>query len=135
MRHLRSVKRFVGKLVAFVVLATLALVLFGFVAMSLWNWLMPALFGLKTVTFWQAVGLLMLARLLLGSFRGSHGGSFRGRQWRMRMLERWEQMTPEEREAFRAGLRGRSGRETFSASLGGRSRRCAPPPPAEQPTA
>jgi hypothetical protein len=121
MRHQRSVKRFAGKFVAFVVLAAVAMALFGFVAMSLWNWLMPALFGLKMVTFWQAVGLLVLARLLLGSFRGGHGGSFRGRQWRARMLERWEQMTPEERDAFRAGLRDRCGRGA--------------PPAAEQPTA
>ena len=76
---------------------------FGFVVMSLWNWLMPALFGLPAVGFWQALGLLVLARVLFGGFRG---GPSRHMRWRHRMRERWERMTPEERERFREGLRG-----------------------------
>jgi hypothetical protein len=71
---------------------------------SLWNWLMPELFGWKTITFWQTLGLLFLSRLLLGGFRGFRGRSPRGPYWRRRMRERWEQMTPEERERFRARL-------------------------------
>ena len=34
----------------------------------LWNWLMPAMFGLQTVTFWQALGLLVLSKILFGGF-------------------------------------------------------------------
>jgi hypothetical protein len=78
--------------------------LFGFVVMSLWNWLMPALFSLGTITFWQAIGLLILSRILFGGFRGRPY-----RHWRHRMMERWEQMSPEEREKFRAGMRSRWG--------------------------
>lgn len=79
--------------------------LFGYVVMSLWNWLMPVLFSLPPVTFWQAIGLLFLSRILLGGFRGgSHG-----RRWRHRMMERWEEMSPEERERFREGMRHRWG--------------------------
>jgi hypothetical protein len=91
------------KITFFVVLAMLAL---SFVLMSLWNWLMPALFGLRMISFWQALGLLVLSKILLGGFRGRPGG---GMHWRRRMMERWEQMTPEEREKFRQGMRGRSG--------------------------
>ena len=77
----------------------------GWVVMSLWNGLMPPLFGLKALHFWQAVGLLILARILFGGFgRGHHGGHFRHRQ---RMIQRWEAMTPEERESFKHGFRGR----------------------------
>ena len=39
---------------------------------QLWNWLAPSLFGWRTITFWQGVGLLVLCRLLFGSF-GGHG--------------------------------------------------------------
>jgi hypothetical protein len=46
--------------------------LFGYVVMLLWNWLMPDLFGLKTIVFWQAVGIIILAKLLFGGFSG-HG--------------------------------------------------------------
>jgi hypothetical protein len=86
--------------------AVLALALFGFVVMQLWNWLLPALFGWKTIGFWQAAALLVLTRILFGGF--GRRGHMHGR-WRARMRERWEQMTPEEREKFRAGLRGRCG--------------------------
>ena len=82
-----------------------AFTLFGFVASRLWNGLMPSLFGLRTITFWQAVGLVVLGRLLFGGFRPGFGGP----PWRRHMMARWEQMTPEEREKFRAGMRGRCG--------------------------
>ncbi|RPI21304.1 MAG: hypothetical protein EHM61_25090 [Acidobacteria bacterium] len=76
---------------------------FGFVVMSLWNWLMPAIFGLREIGYWQAWGLMILSRILFGGFRmGGPGG-----HWRHRMKERWEQMTPEEREKFRQGFYGR----------------------------
>ena len=52
----------------------LALFMFlvGKLVMSLWNWLLPPLFGLPAITFWQGLGLLMLCRILFGGF-GSHG--------------------------------------------------------------
>ncbi len=85
----------------FVVLAALAAALVGFIVMQLWNWLLPPLFGWKVLGYWQAVGLLVLTRILFGGLRGRRG--WHG-PWRSRMRERWEQMTPEEREKFRAGL-------------------------------
>ncbi len=51
--------------------------LFGYVVMLLWNWLLPAIFGLGTITFWQAVGIVILAKLLFGGFGGSSGKSGR----------------------------------------------------------
>ena len=58
------------RVLKFVLLGTLAAAVFSFVVMSLWNWLMPALFGWHTVTFWQALGLLVLSKLFFGGFRG-----------------------------------------------------------------
>ncbi len=40
--------------------------------MFLWNHLLPPLFGLKALTFWQAGGLLLLCRLLFGRFNRGH---------------------------------------------------------------
>jgi len=72
----------------------------------LWNWLAPTLFAWRQITFWQALGLLALCRILFGG----HGGRGFGRShMRRRMEERWERMTPEEREKFRQGFRGRCG--------------------------
>jgi hypothetical protein len=42
----------------------------GLVSLALWNALMPAIFGLPAINFWQALGLLLLSRLLLGRFGG-----------------------------------------------------------------
>jgi len=79
----------------------------GTVVMLLWNWLLPTLFGLRSITFWQAIGLLALCRILFGGFR--LGGAHRS-NYRRRMAERWERMTPEEREKLRQGFQGRCGR-------------------------
>ncbi len=90
----------------FVLFAALFVTVFGFVVLSLWNWLMPALFGWHLINFWQAVGILVLSKILFGGFRGHPS---RHMYWRRRMMERWEQMTPEEREKFRQGMHGRCG--------------------------
>jgi len=91
--------------------AILGILLFIFIGgelvLHLWNWLLPSLFGWRQITFWQAIGLLALCRILFGgvSGRGFHRSNWRGR----RMAERWQHMTPEEREKFRQGMRGRCG--------------------------
>lgn len=92
------------KIVFFVALAVAAI---GAAIMLLWNALLPDLFGLQTIGFLQAVGLLVLSRILLGGVRGGWG--HRG-HWRARFAERWEQMSDEERAQFRAGMRHRCGR-------------------------
>jgi hypothetical protein len=100
-------------------LAPLTIVIFiaigGEVVLHLWNWLLPALFGWQEITFWQAIGLLALCRILFGG--GGFGGrGFYGSNFRRRMAGRWERMTPEEREKFRQGMRSRCG---FEAPTGG----------------
>jgi hypothetical protein len=89
------------RLLKFLPLMVLFLALVGFVVMGLWNWLMPALFGWKPIGYWQAWGLLILGRILFG---GLHGGGGQSGHWRHRMKERWEKMTPGERERFRQEL-------------------------------
>lgn len=79
--------------------------LFGLLVKSLWNWLMPELFGLHPITFWQALGVWLLSRILLAGFQGR--GRSRDRRWRAHLIDRWERMTPEEREKFRERLRHR----------------------------
>ena len=92
--------------------ASLAIAIFigigGEVVMHLWNWNLPAVFGWRQITFWQAIGLFALCRILFGDLgmlaRGSRGSNFR-----RRMAERWGRMTPEEREKFRQGMRSACG--------------------------
>jgi hypothetical protein len=73
----------------------------GLIVRELWNWLLPPLFGWHVITFWQALGLLVLSRILFGGL-GLHsrgGGRMRGR-----MAERWHAMSQEERERVRKGI-------------------------------
>jgi len=101
-------------------LAILALLAFialgGVIVQQLWNWLLPPLFGWHQLTFWQALGILVLCRILFGGF-GGHGP--RGPKFRRRMAERWEAMTPEERERFRQGLGQRCGAEPSTGEIKG----------------
>ena len=98
-------KRWAIRVVRFAAIAVVAVTVFSFVVMNLWNWLVPQVIGWHTINFWQALGLLVLSKILFGGFRGGP----RGMHWRHRMMERWQQMTPEEREKFREGMRGRCG--------------------------
>jgi hypothetical protein len=94
------------RVLKFVSIAALIITVLGFVVMRLWNWLTPALFGWHLITFWQALGILILSKILFGGFRGRPGPHM---YWRGRMMERWAQMTPEERDKFRQSMRGRCG--------------------------
>src|SRR5438552_17587276 len=57
----------------FLLFGMLFVAIAGLVVMRLWNWLTPTLFGWHVITFWQAVGILILSKLLLGGFRGRPG--------------------------------------------------------------
>ena len=81
-------------------LVLVGLVLFTFIGGEsvrlLWNWLAPSIFGWREITFWEAIGLLALCRILFGGF-GRHGG-YRSRSY-----------SPENRERFRHAVRRRFG--------------------------
>jgi hypothetical protein len=91
------------KIALFVFIAGI-IVAAGFVpaVLHLWNWLMPAVFGLHAITYWQALGLMLLCWILFGGPRWWRGG---GMYRRHGMRRRWEQMTPEQREKFRDAMR------------------------------
>ena len=75
---------------------------FGFVVQYLWNWIMPDLFGLSALSYWKAVGLLVLSRIFFGGFgrkgHRSHGGSM----WKRKFRQKWQNMTEEDREKYRS---------------------------------
>lgn len=98
-RHSRAKRHIPLK---FIAIAVLGIPLFGLVVMLLWNWLAPAVFGLHSISFLQALGILALSRILFGGFHGRPRGGFRGDR---RLLERWEKMTPEERQKMMEALR------------------------------
>lgn len=70
--------------IGFGILGLGLLALFGWVVMLLWNWLMPAIFGLKTLTYWQAWGLLVLCSILFKNPGGNNGRSDKKRKKQLR---------------------------------------------------
>ena len=72
------------------------------IAMLLWNFLIPEIFGLITINFWQAAGLLVLARILFGGFGFNKGRMMMAdRMHTMNPIhQKWMKMTPEQREEF-----------------------------------
>jgi len=88
-----------------VVLVLVGIAALGWVVMALWNWLLPELFfGVKEIDYVQAMGVLLLSKILFGGFRGHCGGPHKWHQHRL------ENMTPEQREKFQSGMRGWCGK-------------------------
>jgi hypothetical protein len=92
------------KITLWVIGGILLVALFGIVTQYLWNWLMPKIFGLPALTLLETFGLLLLAKIIFGF--GGKGGRHKGWHWREKynMYNRFEQMTPEERQRFKARM-------------------------------
>lgn len=90
------------------------LLLGGWVVMLLWNAILPDVLSVKPLAYWQALGMLLLSRILFGNMggpRGRWGKPARGEEsyWQMRRQrrEQWLQMSESEREAFRDAWKSR----------------------------
>ena len=104
------------KIVGFTVCGLAIAALLGWIVMSLWNCVLVAVLGVKLITFWQALGILVLSKILFGGlykkWRNHEGG-----HWNAEMKEKWQNMTPEEKEKFKQNWRnkcstwGRGGNE------------------------
>jgi Ca2+/H+ antiporter, TMEM165/GDT1 family len=103
---------FLKRAIMIVMFATATLLLFGFVVMSIWNAILPAVIHVGAISFGQALGILILSKILFGGFHGRWGG--RGpRRWTENMgggmREKWMNMSPEEREKFKQDWKSRCG--------------------------
>jgi hypothetical protein len=83
--HGKKVFKIIGMVIAGIAIAVLFAFVFGLAVQYLWNFIVPDLFGLKAITYWEAFALLLLAKLLFGSF-GPHGRHYNGngpwKRWR-----------------------------------------------------
>jgi hypothetical protein len=87
-RKVKKVFTIIGMTLGGVILAMVLALLFGFIVMWLWNWLMPDIFGLKTISFWQAWGLVVLAHILFKSFP-HHNKHFHDDHWKKRFKDKY----------------------------------------------
>ena len=96
---------FVG--VRMILFGILFVAVMGLLVTTLWNQLMPGIFGLPVINIWQALGLFLLSRLLFGRFGGGRGWGSRFRKGRF--AQGWKNLTPEERARFRSAMGARCG--------------------------
>ncbi|MEP7237124.1 MAG: hypothetical protein ABI685_04655 [Ferruginibacter sp.] len=86
----------------------IAVLAFGLLVMGLWNAILPAVLGVKAISFIQALGILLLSKILFGGFGGRRGGRHNRGKW-MEMKQKFSGMTPEDREKFKAEWKTRYG--------------------------
>jgi len=100
-------KFWIKKALMMIVFVAAATFLFGGVVMWLWNAILPAVLGVKAISFIQALGILVLSKILFGGFGGRR---WRGSpEWKQKMKQRWDTMSPEEKENFKSEWKNRCG--------------------------
>ncbi|MGC4035632.1 MAG: hypothetical protein QM764_06690 [Chitinophagaceae bacterium] len=89
------------------IIAAILLIL-GWVVMLLWNAILPSVVHAGEISYWQAVGLLILSRILFGFGKrfGGNGGFKENMYWK----QRWAGMSDEEKEKFKEQWKMRCGR-------------------------
>ena len=96
------------KIVKICLFTLIALLVLGGLVMLLWNWLLPDLIGASEISLLQALGLLLLCKLLFGSSERNNHRT--GKYWRKRLKRRMEKMSDEERAAFLNTLQSINGK-------------------------
>ena len=97
-----------ARIFGIIVIGITAVIVVTYLVMLLWNAIVPQVFNVGTLTYWQTLGLLVLAKIFFG-FGGGGGGGKR-RRWRRDIPEQhWAAMTAEEKEKFRQEWRNRCG--------------------------
>jgi len=96
-----------AKILKIILFVALGILVFGSLVMWLWNAVLVQVLHVGIINFPQALGILLLSKILFGGFRGAHWGRHK---WREKMHDRWEKMTPEDREKFKQEWQNRCGR-------------------------
>jgi hypothetical protein len=89
--------------------AVVGLLLLGVVTMFLWNWLVPQLFNGPHITYIQALGLIVLSKILTGRIWNKQphypAGIHHQPSWKDRFQEKLSELQPSEREAFKQRMK------------------------------
>lgn len=103
-------KFWITKIIGFSILAIGFAALLAYVVMLLWNGVLAQVVTVSTISFYQAIGLLVLSKILFGGFPSGKnhcnqcGG---GGHWKNQLKEKWHTMSPEERDQMKQEWRNR----------------------------
>ena len=103
-------KEFIVKKILGIIIFVFAFIVgLSFAVMALWNNILVGVLHVSVISFWQALGIFALAKILFGGFPGGRGrwGGGRWKQMGEGMKEKWMNMTPEEREKFKQDWKSR----------------------------
>lgn len=100
-------KYWMKKIPIVILIAGTAIFAFSGVVMLLWNAVLASVLHISTITFFQAMGILLLAKILFGGFRGRRNCGGGGRHWKMHMWKKWAGMSPEQQEQFKSSIQMR----------------------------
>ena len=96
------------RILGWAAMGVIAVTAFGLITMLLWNWLVPVLFNGPIISFWQALGLLILSKLLFWG-AGGKGHNWRSHahqnHWKNKFYNKFSSMTPEEREVLKKRMK------------------------------
>jgi len=99
---------FRSKKAFFIPITVAGVFIFSGAVMLLWNAVLPAaITGVHIITFWQAMGILVLSKIIFGGFKGlhDHGHEHHRRHMERDLREKWMQMDPQEREKMAEEMR------------------------------
>ena len=102
----------VAKIIGMIIIGVILVFAFVMATMYLWNWLVPDLFNGPVISFWQALGLLALSKILFSGFgkgRGGHWKSKHRESWGANWKEKWQHMTPEDKALFKQKIKDKWG--------------------------
>ena len=102
----KRIGAWIGKAIGIGVLVVVLGALFVWFTQWLWNWLVPSLFNGPVLTYWQTLGLLVLSKILFSGL-GSKGGHYKNGRSKTYWKERWNQMSPEERDRFKEKMKNK----------------------------
>ena len=102
-------KFWIKKGLMFLCFFIIAVLVFGLLVMNLWNAILPAVLGVQAISFLQALGILLLSKILFGGFRGCGGRGGRGSAKWMEMKAKFSGMSPDERDKFKTEWKNRCG--------------------------
>ncbi|MBI3136344.1 MAG: hypothetical protein HYZ14_16835 [Bacteroidetes bacterium] len=111
-----------GKFILMPIFFVLMGIAMTLVVMLLWNWLMPVLFGLSVITFWQALGVLVLSKILFGGHWGKRGHCCHGgyghshSAWKEKFKSKWQNMSDEDRRKWEEKFCGSKWQHTTTSS-------------------
>ncbi len=115
-------KFWITKIIGFSILAIAFAALLAYVVMLLWNGVLAQVVAVSTISFYQAIGLLVLSKILFGGFPSGKNHCNHcsgGGHWKNELKEKWHTMSPEERDQMKQEWRNRCrtwGRSSQSTS-------------------